>query len=133
MENIFDDFMRAGIDAAIVMKAAKSGVSDNNKNPNNSSSQNPNINKQKQDGHVKGTRQAENRLKQGKKTSLFPDRETADKLTQEAWEKGKPHGNRLNVREYDFGKPVNDRGQTRVRVHQDKKGEIHGHPAGPER
>lgn len=100
-------------------------------------SKTPEIADQKQDGHVKGTPQNKNRLKQGKPTSTFNGtREEADQLTQEAWEKGKPVPGRPNVREHDFERPVgtgpNGGSQTRVRVHQDTEGRIHGHPAGPE-
>ncbi|WP_186321409.1 DNRLRE domain-containing protein [Bacillus sp. FJAT-22090] len=48
--------------------------------------------------------------------------------TQEAWMKGtvvKPDG---SVKIYDFGKPVGPNGATKVKVHLDKKGNIHGYP-----
>lgn len=86
---------------------------------------------------MKGTPQNKNREKQGKPTSTFNgDREEADELTQEAWQKGKPVPGRPNVKDHDFGRPVgtgpNGGSQTKVRVHQGNDGRIHGHPAGPE-
>ncbi|PRT10856.1 hypothetical protein C6352_12115 [Bacillus thuringiensis] len=48
--------------------------------------------------------------------------------TQEAWVKGtlvKPDG---SVRVHDFGKPIGPNGETRVKVHMDGKGNIHGYP-----
>lgn len=97
----------------------------------------PEIAGQKQDGHVKGTPQSKNREKQGKPTSTFDgDRQEADDLTQEAWQKGTPVPGRPNVKDHDFGRPVgtgpNGGRQTKVRVHQGNDGRIHGHPAGPE-
>jgi hypothetical protein len=91
------------------------------------------IARQKQDGHVKDTPANKNRLKQGKPTSVFDGGpEEADELTQEAWKKGTPVEGRPNVRDYDFGRRVgtNPNGEpaTRVRVHEDSAGRIHGHP-----
>jgi hypothetical protein len=95
------------------------------------------ISRQQQDGHISGTPQNANRIKQGKSTSTFDgDAAEADALTQEAWSKGAPVPNRKGVKEYDFGRRVGTGpkggGQTRVRVHEDSKGRIHGHPSGPE-
>ncbi len=77
-------------------------------------------------------------MKVNKPTSTFKNRETADDLTQKAWEKGKvirTNKNGTVVKEYDFKKPVgvapNGGTQSKVRVHQNEKGEIHGHPSGP--
>lgn len=96
----------------------------------------PEIAKQKLAGHIPGTPQHTNRVKQGKATSTFFDKNSAERLTREAFNKGKIVPGRKNVREYNFGKPVgtgpNGGIQTRVRAHQDSKGRIHGHPAGPE-
>ena len=96
----------------------------------------PKINRQKQNGHVKGKPQNNNRAKVGKPTSTFDNVEDADRLTQEAWENGKPLPGKPNVREHDFGRPIGTGpkggSQSRVRVHQNAKGEIHGHPSGPE-
>jgi hypothetical protein len=97
----------------------------------------PEIAGQKQDGHVKGTAQNKNREKQGKPTSTFDgDRQEADDLTQEAWQKGAPVQGRPNVKDHDFGRPIgtgpSGGSQTKVRVHQGNDGRIHGHPAGPE-
>ncbi|WP_198318515.1 phosphoserine aminotransferase [Aeribacillus pallidus] len=63
----------------------------------------------------------------GKKTQ-WPEGEDGVKLTQEAWVKGtvvKPDG---SVKIYDFHKPIGVNGETRVKVHMDKKGNIHGYP-----
>jgi hypothetical protein len=93
------------------------------------------INVQKQAGHVKGTPQHKNRVKQNKPTSTFDDAATADRLTLEAWDKGQPVPGRPGVKDYDFGTPVGEAPgggtQSRVRVHMDSSGEIHGHPSGP--
>ncbi len=95
----------------------------------------PEIARQKQDGHITGTPQHQNREKAGKPTSVFDDPRKADDLTQEAWEKGEQVDSKLHgVREYDFGTRVgtgpSGEAQTKVRVHQDSRGRIHGHPAG---
>jgi len=97
----------------------------------------PSISEQKQAGHIPGTPQNANRLKQGKLTSSFFGKNSGERLTQKAFEKGKPVPGRPTVREHDFGISTgtgpNGGMQTRVRVHQDSKGRIHGHPSGPER
>ena len=96
----------------------------------------PPISSQKQAGHVKGTPQYLNRVKRGKPTSYFHDTKSAQRLTQEAWKNGILVPGRRNVREYDFARPIGigPKGgmQTKVRVHQDARGRIHGHPSGPE-
>jgi hypothetical protein len=96
----------------------------------------PSISPQKQAGHVKGTPQYNNRIKQGKPTSAFDDAKTAEQLTQEAWEKGTPVPGRPNVRDFDFHRSIgtgpNGGTQTKVRVHMDEKKRIHGHPTGQE-
>ena len=96
----------------------------------------PPISPQKQAGHIRSTPQYQNRLHQGKPTSYFDDAETAAQLTQEAWQKGEPVRGRPTVREYDFGRLIgtgpHGGKQTRVRVHMDSQGRMHGHPAGPE-
>ena len=95
------------------------------------------ISKQKQAGHIPGTPQNANRIKHGKPTSSFFGEKSGERLTQETFDKGKSVPGRSNVREYDFGVSTgtgpNGGMQTRVRVHQDSKGRIHGHPSGPER
>jgi hypothetical protein len=95
------------------------------------------IARQKQDGHIAGTAQNTNRLRQGKPTSTFDGTaDEADALTREAWERGSPVPDRPDIREYDFGRPVgkgpNGGGQSVVRVHKDQKDRIHGHPSGRE-
>lgn len=95
------------------------------------------INPQKQAGHVPGTPQHANRVSQGKATSTFFGARSGEKATRIAHERGAPVPGRPNVKEYDFGRSVGTgpRGgmQTRVRVHEDQNGQIHGHPSGPER
>lgn len=95
------------------------------------------ISRQKQDGHIVGTPQNRNRVRQGTSTSTFDGNGAeADALTQEAWNKGTPQPKRPNVREYDFGRRIgkgpNGGGRSIVRVHRNTEGEIHGHPSGPE-
>lgn len=84
----------------------------------------------------KGTPQHINRVKQGTATSSFDSLEDANNYTQEAWSKGQPVSGRPNVRDYDFGRRIGDGpkggSQSRVRVHLDERGNIHGHPVGPE-
>jgi RHS repeat-associated protein len=90
---------------------------------------------QRQAGHIKGTPQHALRIKQGKPTSTFFDRESGLNFTREAWVKGTPIGSQENMRLYEFGRPVGvgPRGgyQTQVRVSIDAKGRIHGSPWGP--
>ena len=91
---------------------------------------------QKQAGHIRGTPQNINRIKQGKPTSTFFGKRSGDELTQRAFKDGKVVAGRPNVKEYDFGFSVGTgpKGgmQSRVRVHQGSNGKIHGHPSGPE-
>ena len=94
----------------------------------------PPISPQKQASHVRGTRAWKNRVKQGKSTSTWDDCVDPDALTQEAWKNGTEVPGRPGVKDYDAGRKVgtnsDGKPQTKVRVHQDKKGRIHGHPAG---
>jgi hypothetical protein len=95
----------------------------------------PPIARQKQDGHVKGTPQYKQRVKQGKPTSTWDDSSEADRLTREAWRKGVTAPGRPGVRDYDAGRRIGTdpqgRPQTRIRVSQDERGRIHGWPSGP--
>ena len=92
----------------------------------------PQINQQKQAGHIKGTPQYNNRVKQGKVTSSWDPGSNPDDLTIEAWKKGTPVPGRPQMKEYDFGRQVgtssNGNPLTKVRVSRDDGGEIHGHP-----
>ena len=94
--------------------------------------QDPLINVQQQDGHVFGTAQCRNRLKQGKPTTFFPDREVAEAAVTEAKLLGKPVPGRPNVLEHDLGKNVGTdlRGNPTsiVRVHLKPSGVYHGYP-----
>lgn len=95
------------------------------------------IAKQKQAGHVIGTPQYLNRLKNDTKTSAFFGEKSGEYLTQRAFREGRSPAKKPTVRDHEFGISVGSgpKGgmQTKVRVHQDQKGRIHGHPAGPER
>jgi len=112
------------------------GSSAKKKMPNFGGDQ-PVISSQKQAGHIPNTPQKLNRVKQGQPTSTFFGEQSGERLTQQAFNKGKPVPGRPNVREHDFGVSVgtgpNGGMQTKVRVHQDSKGRIHGHPAGQEK
>ncbi len=118
---------------------SKGGAAAGNPEPTPATGKGPisSIARQKQDGHIAGTPQYKNRIKQGKPTSVFSgSREEADKLVEEAWTKGSSVKGDPNVRDFDFGRPVgtgpNGGLQSKVRVHMDSGGLKHGHPAGPE-
>jgi hypothetical protein len=91
---------------------------------------------QQQRGHIFGTPQYKLRLAARKPTSYFHDARSANKYTYDAWYKGSPVRGDPRLREYDFGHPVGvgpkGGSQTRVRVHMDNNGDVHGHPSGPE-
>jgi hypothetical protein len=97
----------------------------------------PEISIQKQAGHVEGTPQHTNRTSVGKPTSTFFGPESGERLTKEAFKRGAPVPGRPGVREHDFGFTTGTGPgggmQSKVRVHQDATGRIHGHPSGPER
>ena len=92
----------------------------------------PLINSQQQDGHVFGTAQCRNRLQQGKPTSVFPDRVTAEAAVIEAKQLGKQVPGRPDVLEHDLGRTVGTdlRGNPTsiVRVHLKPSGVYHGFP-----
>ncbi len=94
------------------------------------------INPQKQAGHIQGTPQYNNRLKQGKPTSAFDGQADVDKLVRDTLEHGSPVPNQPGKFDLETGSSVgtgpNGGPQTKVRVHVDSKGEAHGHPAGRE-
>jgi RHS repeat-associated protein len=94
------------------------------------------INPQKQAGHIQGTPQYNNRVKQGKPTSAFDSQSDVDKLVRNTLEYGNPVPNQPGKFDLETGSPVgtgpNGGAQTKVRVHVDSKGEAHGHPAGKE-
>ena len=60
--------------------------------------------------------------------SQWPEGQNGVQLTQEAWMNGTPVRADGSVKIYDLGKPVGPNGETRVKVHIDKKGNIHGYP-----
>lgn len=94
------------------------------------------INRQQQAGHVAGTPQHLNRIKQGTPTSTFFGERSGAALTRKTWETGAPVPGRPQLRErmYPHTTGVSSNGgfQRGVRVSINKKGEIHGHPYGPE-
>ncbi len=93
---------------------------------------NPLINSQKQDGHVLGTPQYNNRINQGKPTSAFPDRATAESAVTDAKSLGGSLPNRPEVIEYDTGRIIgtdlSGNATSVVRVHVDLSGFYHGYP-----
>lgn len=99
---------------------------------NSTEANQPKINKQKQAGHIKGTPQYNNRVKQGKVTSSWDEGKDPDQLTTEAWKKGNAVQGRPEMKEYDFGQRIGTSSKgnplTKVRVSIDSRGEIHGHP-----
>lgn len=103
---------------------------------NNVQVQIPKISRQKQNQHIKGTKEYQRRIDNGQPTSAFNNQAEADRYTQEAWQKGTPVPGDTARRDYDFGHAVgtgpNGGNQSIVRVHMDSKGNIHGHPKGPE-
>jgi RHS repeat-associated protein len=68
--------------------------------------------------------------------SYFGDAKSANELTHEAWKNGTPVKGRTGVVDHEFGRPIGTgpKGgrQTKVRVHMDEQGRIHGHPVGRE-
>ncbi|TKI52908.1 hypothetical protein FC756_26650, partial [Lysinibacillus mangiferihumi] len=60
--------------------------------------------------------------------SQWSEGQNGVQLTQEAWMNGTPVRADGSVKTYDFGTPVGPNGETRVKVHIDKKGNIHGYP-----
>ncbi len=101
----------------------------------------PEINTQQQTGHVPGTPQYKNRIKQGKPTSAFYGQKPGEMATKIAWKKGKT----IQVdkagavtKEYDFGVSIgtgkNGGTQTKVKVKSNaNKTKMHGHPSGKEK
>ena len=91
---------------------------------------------QKHTGHIWGTPQNINRIKQNKPTSSFFGPNSADKLTGIAASRGTPVPGRPGVTEMNFGFSTgsgpNGGMQRGVRTHTDRKGTVHGHPSGPE-
>ncbi len=87
-------------------------------------------------GHVSGTPQHANRIKQGKPTSVFNNKEQADALTRDTHATGTPVPGRPGVTQKTYGEPVGTGpkggSQSTVRVHEGSDQSIHGHPCGPE-
>ena len=94
------------------------------------------IAEQKQAGHIPGTPQYANRIRQGKTTSAFFGEKSGNEWTQRAWREGTPTAD-PKIKIYDAGVSVgtgpNGGMQTQVRVSIDSQGRIHGTPWGPEK
>ena len=94
--------------------------------------QDPLINVQQQESHVLNTAQFRNRVKQGKPTSVFPDRATAEAAVTEAKQLGKQVPNRPEVLEHDLGRIIGTdllgNPTSVVRVHLKPSGVYHGYP-----
>ena len=87
----------------------------------------------KQREHVPGTREFEARKARGQQGSAWNgDERYANEHTYEAWGRGTPNPRNPRQRDYDFGyttgHTATGKPQTKVRVHMDDKGFIHGHP-----
>ncbi|HUP69040.1 MAG TPA: hypothetical protein VM142_04405 [Acidimicrobiales bacterium] len=84
------------------------------------------ISAQRQAGHVAGTPQFANRIKQGVPTSVWEPGAHVDGLSRYAWQHGTPVPGRPNVRDLDFGFRIGSGPsggwQSRVRVHMDQQG-----------
>lgn len=94
------------------------------------------VSRQAQDAHLKGTRQYNERIRNGTPTSTFNSRAEAHAYAEFAWKNGTPVPGRPNVRNYEFGRPVgrgpNGGWQTKVRVHINGAGRVRAHPKGKE-
>ncbi|MER7754976.1 DNRLRE domain-containing protein [Kitasatospora sp. NPDC097643] len=94
------------------------------------------ISMQKQARHVRGTPEYHREVKKRGGLSTFHGWASARRFVQHAWKHGKVIEKKKGkeVRELDFGFSVgtNAKGrmQTKVRVHRDAKGKLHGHPSG---
>lgn len=105
---------------------------------NSSAPQNcgPPVSRQKQDQHVVGTPEYNERIRQGTPTSYFNSRSEAHAYAQHAWQNGTPVPGRPGMRDFEYGLPVgrgpNGGWQTMVRAHIDGSGNVHAHPKGPE-
>ena len=90
---------------------------------------------QKQAGHIPGTPQYKNRIKQGKTTSGFFGEGSGNAWTQKAWRDGIPTGD-PKIKIFDAGVSVgtgpNGGMQKQIRSVMDDQGRIHGTPWGPE-
>ncbi|MEP3889928.1 MAG: RHS repeat-associated core domain-containing protein, partial [Hellea sp.] len=97
------------------------------------------ISNQKQNAHVAGTNEHQRRVANGKPTSTFDDRKTADALTNDTVATGTKNVDSAGTVTYrkDYspdrvGTGPKGGSQSQVKVHQDSKGVCHGHPCGPE-
>lgn len=125
-----------GVEGSMTTAVPTSGYSDPEALSSLEERQQPRgVSKQKQARHVLGTREYAERIRSEDGGSAFFDAESAHRLTMQTWFSGTP-SKRPYVRDRDFGVPVgvssSGRYQTRVRVHLDRKGRLHGHPSGPE-
>jgi hypothetical protein len=87
----------------------------------------------KQREHIAGTPEFIARKARGQQGSAWAgDEKFANEHTWQAWRQGKPNPRNPRQRDYDFGYTTGwtekGRPQTKVRVHMDNNGLIHGHP-----
>lgn len=97
------------------------------------------IKRLKQREHIPGTPEYRNRRaqllaqKKAPQSAWSVPESEANRLTYEAWNKGKPVPGQPNKRQLETGTVVGHTGrgqpQTAVRVHIDQDAQIHGHPA----
>ena len=94
------------------------------------------IKTQKQNEHILGTGNHANRVKQGGPLSVWDRGVNVDAMTRNAWINGTHVPGRPGVRDFEVGAPIGvapgGGAQTKIRVHMDQQGCIHGHRAGPE-
>ncbi|TQF67826.1 RHS repeat-associated core domain-containing protein [Pseudoalteromonas luteoviolacea] len=122
---------------------ASSNQNDNNSNQattdiGSETSKTPVIDRQKQNEHIKGTKEHTSRVNnapsKNREPSTWDNPDEADDLTQEAWKKGSSVGGNENKKRLEIGRPIgtkpNGDKQSAVQVSRNKKGEVHGTPFG---
>ncbi|MBL1226868.1 hypothetical protein, partial [Enterococcus sp. BWR-S5] len=89
-----------------------------------------NVDAGKQGKHQEGHKNNQQEVDKGESKSTWIDGTNGVAETQEAWEKGRwARGRTGTVKEYDAGRVVGSDGETtKIKVHIDKKGNLHGYP-----
>ncbi|GGC77916.1 T7SS effector LXG polymorphic toxin [Enterococcus wangshanyuanii] len=83
----------------------------------------------KQGKHVLGHKNNKQAKEQGEEKTTWREGTNGVAETQKGWLEGDELKNRHGeVKEYDTGKVVGSQGETKIRVHIDKHGNIHGYP-----
>ncbi|WP_132996252.1 hypothetical protein [Sporanaerobacter acetigenes] len=122
---LFDTIINA-IERIVFSKAKVVGPKDKLPNQGKVTDKNhknsPPVDAGKQGKHVPGHNNNDRRKSQ------WPEGRNGVKETQEAWENGRFVKGDNSVKTYDFGRKVGPNGETRVKVHGDSKGLIHGYP-----